>query len=672
MAELAENAKDGLPHFNSGRYQDFKRIGAGGMGSVFKAHDAVLNKAVAMKLLSQQTWTDDQAVRFQREAQALAKLNHPNIAQIYDFGFDDKQTPYMVLELLDGVDLTQYMDDNIVSKRDIIKIAEQVCAGLSHAHEKGIVHRDIKPGNILVEREGLGVKIVDFGIAKFVGEEEQSKTLTAYGAIIGSPLFMSPEQVKREKISEQSDIYSLGCVLFLMLTGQPPFYGETAIETATMHVETPAPTLSSITDETYAKQWEELVAKCLSKNPSKRFASVNELRAALLLCEESSSTAESNQKGSEFNKPSKAPWMTIGALFVVALILAIGGFRLLDIALEPKEDTLGPRKTEIDPAFDVEASLNYKPLKGGQLAAVLKEYNEDNWKKLANLENVREISIFDSKIPTKFFRECKSKSTLFKIRINNIDDMNPEAFTHLHGYAVLNEIDFDGCNMSRTVFEKLSFAQQFRELDAKHSTIEDPSAFNLLPWIRVINLDGSSITDDTLAAMTKLQALQALSLSENKTFTGRGLASISARKTLTSLNMHACSGLKPQELMCLKHFEKLNSIELNNNAITREMVNTLSRIPKLDSLMFKQCEIEDDAYDELVNFPALRSLNFDSSPTNDKNIEFLFKLNKLNSVDLTDTMVSEKAIAKLQKHFPRLTIIARPRNPDKLKPRLAW
>lgn len=200
-----------------GKYKIIGKIGAGAMGEVYKAHDPVLNREVAIKTISAEMGADDDLrKRFEREAQAAARLNHNNIVKVFDFG-EEADKVYMAMELLDGQDLRQVLTARRPDLHESVRIMVQAAEGMAFAHERGIVHRDLKPTNLYIQKTGV-VKIVDFGLARFVGSN-----ITRQGQILGTPNYMSPEQFRGGTADARSDVYALGCVFYELLTGQRAF-----------------------------------------------------------------------------------------------------------------------------------------------------------------------------------------------------------------------------------------------------------------------------------------------------------------------------------------------------------------------------------------------------------------------------------------------------------------
>jgi beta-lactam-binding protein with PASTA domain/tRNA A-37 threonylcarbamoyl transferase component Bud32 len=260
-----------------GRYLVESELGRGGMATVFKGTDTVLGRPVAVKVLSPQYAGDANFVtRFRREAQSAARLNHPNLVSVYDTGADDG-IHFIVMEFVDAKTLADYLagGGRIMPER-AIEIAEAVCDALSMAHAHGIIHRDIKPANIMITQKG-DVKVTDFGIARVISGAD---TLAQTAAVLGTASYLSPEQAQSQSVDQRSDIYSLGVVLYEMVTGRPPFSGDSPVMVASKHVlEQPTPPSKLNSDVSPAL--EAVIMKALSKNPDNRYSDADEMRADL-------------------------------------------------------------------------------------------------------------------------------------------------------------------------------------------------------------------------------------------------------------------------------------------------------------------------------------------------------------------------------------------------------
>lgn len=273
----------------SGKYEILEKLGAGGMGLVYKAKHTLMKRMVAIKIMLPQLIASVSALkRFKQEAQAASSLNHPNILTVYDFGVTPDGMPYLVMDFLEGTNLSKMLDANQHLPLDAaVDIFIQAASGLGHAHRKGIVHRDLKPANImLVEWEGRKnfVKVVDFGMAKITGAVDgESEDLTKSGEVFGSPLYMSPEQCMGKTLDARSDIYSFGCVMYRVLTGVTAVSGQSAIECFSNHVSgVPRCFAEVVPDFQFPPGLEEIVFKAMAKEPEQRYQSMDELKDDLV------------------------------------------------------------------------------------------------------------------------------------------------------------------------------------------------------------------------------------------------------------------------------------------------------------------------------------------------------------------------------------------------------
>jgi serine/threonine protein kinase len=262
----------------SGRYRLDRRLGAGGMSTVFVARDQVLERDVAVKLLAEHLAEDEAFVaRFRREALAAAKLVHPNIVQVYDSGRDPETgRHHIVMEYVAGrtvADLLRSRERLRVA--EAVDIAAQACNGLDYAHRHGVIHRDVKPGNLLINGDGV-VKLADFGIAKAA----EDSRITQLGSVLGTAAYLSPERARGEEALPSSDLYSLGVVLYQMLSGQLPYESGSLTELALRQQEGNPPPLGSLNSEV-DPAIERVVERCLASDPRDRYASAIEMREAL-------------------------------------------------------------------------------------------------------------------------------------------------------------------------------------------------------------------------------------------------------------------------------------------------------------------------------------------------------------------------------------------------------
>jgi eukaryotic-like serine/threonine-protein kinase len=311
-----------------GNYEILDKLGEGGMGEVWRARDARLNRTVAVKILPPDVSGDaSRRARFEQEAHALAALNHPNVVAIYDIGTEDGRA-YIVSELVDGESLRAIITRGPMPVRKAIDVAGQIADGMAAAHALGIVHRDLKPENVMVTRSGQ-VKILDFGLAKQAptssGENTATMALSQPGTVLGTAGYMSPEQVRAEPVDARSDILSFGAMLYEMLTGRRAFQASSSVETmhAVINAEPPEfdgelgklpPALATI------------VRRCLEKRPEQRFQSAADMAFALRSITGSTST-NGAQPALAAAKPKKKAWLwPVAAVLCSAALFAAGYF----------------------------------------------------------------------------------------------------------------------------------------------------------------------------------------------------------------------------------------------------------------------------------------------------------------------------------------------------------
>ena len=300
------------------RYEITQLLGEGGMSYVYKAIDKQLQRTVAIKTLKPNYVEQEKFVeRFKREAQTAANLNHPNIVQIFDWGIGDE--PFFVMEYIEGNTLTSIIaNKRTISMNDILFIGAQVSSGLQAAHSKGLVHRDIKPGNIMITPQGK-VKVTDFGIVSLQNEESD---ITKTGSILGTASYISPEQAQGKPVSKESDLYSLGTVLYELITGRPPFDGDTPIATATKHITDKPEKLSTYRAD-IPKGIENAVLKLLHKYPKDRFKNAEDLRAVLLQQKTQLQAIQTQENLVDLTSPKIKYRFTLPAL-VISLSIVVG------------------------------------------------------------------------------------------------------------------------------------------------------------------------------------------------------------------------------------------------------------------------------------------------------------------------------------------------------------
>ena len=320
-----------------GRYEIKKELGRGAMGVVYQAHDPHIDRSVALKVLRQDRVTNKEFVqRFLKEAQAIGRLSHPNIVIVYDVG-EDQNTIYIAMEFLEGRPLQEVIKDEELTIEQKVKIGIQVALALHYAHQKGIGHRDIKPGNIIVQPDDQ-VKITDFGIAHI--EDPSAAEQTQAGVILGSPAYMAPEQVMGASVDGRTDLYSLGSILYELCAGKRPIKGEN-MAALFRAITQDKPIAPQKVNPELSSDLSQTILKCLEKEPDKRFQTGKELAEAL-----KNFTKEDQSLSPSPSKLTLKP-ITLFLSIAVFLIILVGGLYLVIGRDSQKKPEIPPRKEQV-------------------------------------------------------------------------------------------------------------------------------------------------------------------------------------------------------------------------------------------------------------------------------------------------------------------------------------
>lgn len=482
------------------------------MGTVYRVYDEVLNREAALKTLSGDL-TQEYLVQFQREARVASTLEDRHIVKILDFGVESSQTPYMVMELIEGDSLKELLSRRRLKKEEALIILIEICRGVEAAHLAGIVHRDLKPANVIIEHpdsEQASVKLLDFGIAKVTSRDQGISTLSNAGVAVGSPFYMSPEQARGEPIDQRTDIYSMGCMAFEMLTGKRPFEGATTFDTINLHINQAAPALSRTDPErTWTPQLKQTIAAALAKDPEDRLPSMEVLRERLVESLEAESLASPQMTGD--NPPVKSSparsntLVWLAALALLALLIT-GGASFLFRDPPPGEPesvaTIEERADDtelLSGMADVEKRNAYLQVEGERAEQTIAE--------LATTEHqYRSIAVFNARITPSM--------------IDNLAIVGPR------------KLAFTNCVLDDDILERVSKIKsidRFSLLGATSITEKGLRALADLPKLYLLRLERCNIDNSMIGAVRHMNRLVRLEMADNRKVTVTGIKSIGKR-----------------------------------------------------------------------------------------------------------------------------------------------
>lgn len=627
------------PKVIADRFQVISILGEGGIGYVYEAQDPVLAKRVAVKLLKQGL-PPTIIVRFQNEAKAVGKFNHRNILDVFDFGIYEGN-PYLVMEFLEGTALEQFVKEEDFQKfelSDLLHLFIQVCNGLNHAHKKNVLHRDVKPSNIMLTRDEnneLQVKLVDFGIAKIADEDQ---TVTTTGAILGSPLYMSPEQIRAVNLDERTDIYSFGCVMYAIICGSPPFKAESAAETMTMHIKaSPPPIPENFHDEQIPEALENLVMSCLEKNVEARPANFSEVRESLV------EIISSLIPDYEYEDDDEDPLFTIfgqqvprvripkGLIVLTALFI----FLILGTAI-------WRMKNEIP---DTRKAMN---------APVIRKHTVTSIGALLEHHATIELSDDGKSFKAKNSTSDESLEVLSKPEFNNVTSANlrravitGKTLNLLQGKPLETVNLGDSLLLENIGLKHLSKCTTLKNLTISFSKC-DNEGFKYLTKLKNLEhlyIQSKNVDDKTAEYISKLVSLKSLFIMGPSQLTDKGLAKLTSLKNLEGLSI---SGTKVsgEGLKLLKMFPKLMVLHLENLNLEDRDIDVISRLKILTVTLSNNQKITSSGFDKLGNLKRLLGLIVANTQFNDKNLNLIFKLKPI-VLDISFTKVTPSGIQKI-------------------------
>ena len=700
--------------FIGGTYRVLDFIGQGGMGFVYKVEHLMMAKVLALKVLRSEQVSEEVWKRFRIEAQAIARLDHANVVRIYDMSQTEAGLPYYTMDLLVGESLADYLDEYYrLPVKEALPIFRQVCAGLAYAHDRGIIHRDIKPGNIMLLSDGREnappvVKIVDFGIAKLSSFDNGfGQGLTRPGEVFGSPLYMSPEQCSGQQLDHRTDMYSVGVTMFQALTGRPPLVGKTAIETTAMHQSVVPPAMAEVIDLeedeepiVFPAQLEEIVARLLAKSPADRYDSLADVASALLALERGESRkdsqgSESRKRNGNGNKSALAeatprPFSygrkqvltsgqsdtdsaLVGANQTKILVMAAAVITLIGVAAIAAYVFSIQKKHEQELAAHMKI-LSFDRNTVSQNLSVLHDLNEGSLEahgvlgqdKVQMIEDyLAAHSGFYSKHATVGGKrvivfEFPTQFDLGGLAYWSPTNLRVKDYKALGTVTVPRDVELH-FRASPAVIAYPELLKGFRsdelvELcfnERKERTVKLFPILQGYTRLRRLELRSSNLARSDVAALDKLTALRELCL-DKSTLSGRELAQCKILPNLTTLGATGVKEITPL-LKKLAQFGKLEALEVSRVNLTKEDCGYISQLTNLWNLSLKDTPVTDEDIAQFKNLKKLREL--DLSRCNKltlKSIDTLAQMKSLEQIRATEALMQADSTTRLRFALPRL------------------
>ncbi|MCA9804366.1 MAG: protein kinase [Cyanobacteria bacterium HKST-UBA02] len=576
------------------------RVGAG----VYLCRDLLLNKRVVVKI---QHLSDPEQIRiFQQEAKATSKINHPNVVSVLDFGATTNGAPYMVMEHVSGVSLDRLLEQepgSSLSLEHALKILSDISSALEFAHSAGIYHRDLKPGNIIVFDQGgiPGARLIDFGLALVTGEAGPG---SAYSGkrVAGTPAYMAPEQVTEGQYDARSEIYSLGCILFELLSGSVPFPGNTTLDTIYKHAHEQA-----VIPESLPADLQQILRRCLDKDPEKRFQSLSELIAALERIEPiPEAEPESDSETKSGPRTLLGPRKVGIAITLLLLTICLGIYLMLQ----------------------THTIKNRKRAKSGQNMAEV-SYPQS----IDDLEKKMRSRLSAARVRENFRKDGSVRAINWEAQPYNDDS--------LKGIA---DLPLENLNLSFTQvtdrgIDTIVGIKTLHRLDLEGLALKPDSVRKLskLPELYVISLGRGPVGDDIFDALSKIQSLEIIRLSACNGVAGKGIASLNDLPNLRNLSLtgtrvdyrymtdldaqtvHSLylgnTGLEDKDVPFILHMTNLRRLAADNNQLSGAGLWKLRRLRRLKILTLSHCPNIDKR--DLERFRSWRpacSVKTDSKP----------------------------------------------------------
>jgi len=654
------------------RYKPVKVTGQGGSGTVYLSRDRLLGKLVAIKVLRFKE--TESLVAFQNEAKTTSKLNHPNIVKVFDFGVTGGGTPYMVMEHISSQSLERLIAQDGALKTSLaLSIMSQIADALAYAHENHILHRDLKPGNILiVEEQGrLRAKLIDFGVAKL--QESERDTLRINNTtLVGTPAYMSPDQPRGLKYTEQSEIYSLGCVLFEALSGRPPFVVDSPLETIARHAKDPVPRLDehSSSDGETTGALNELIKKCLDKEPDNRFESSSALKHAIDAINVSGSSTETNSPrpgtASGAAKPLEKNPIVPFAIFFILAIVAVFAMAFLQPRSQKTKAAKAQKVQQVhresstqrevfefskngsscrvagvayDEDFewlaDNKAGVLTELVVGGwQTSTPQDAFTERGYLAIAKLKELKILHLSNCAVPLtdRSFEEIaalKNLHTLYLVQ----SEITDSQLQYLKDSPV-ETLYLSDATIGDEAMEHVSKLKNLKEVSISGTRVGDRGLAHLAALkLKVLYMDTNPATSQGLKQISKISTIEKLSLRDLPVDSGviKSFANLKLNQLIVA---HATSFDDDCLRLTVKQWPNIDFLTISSTKVTPAGLVELEKLKNISTLEIAELDLHDKDLEFLRRIPSLIFVCLDLNPITDAGLKELAKIGNIQQLQL--------------------------------------